>query len=99
MYPIRVDHRGQAYPRHMQFRQKGQATWYGKTYYNLESLNKTWTLELLPYNQLHRPYTSNSSNLMTRTMEAGCYYKGRIQGNSSLVKVNLCGGMVSSLET
>lgn len=91
VYPIRTDHRGHALPFHMQFRQKGQATWYGRTFYHLESLNQTWTIQLSPDHHFHNMQTPNTSS----AMEAGCYYRGRILGIPSYVKVSLCEGMVS----
>uniref|UniRef100_T1DG09 Putative disintegrin and metalloproteinase with thrombospondin motifs n=1 Tax=Cupiennius salei TaxID=6928 RepID=T1DG09_CUPSA len=99
VYAVRIDKRGEAYPRHLQFREKGQAIWYGKTYYRLEILNNTWTIELQPYYQFPHLLNSSSSNSTRTIMGAGCYYRGRILGELSLVKVNLCEGMTGDIHT
>ncbi|XP_054708525.1 zinc metalloproteinase-disintegrin-like EoVMP2 [Uloborus diversus] len=101
VYPIRVDSQAHPYPRHLQYRRKGQAVWHGGTLYRFEIFNKTWVIELQPSHQLHRLRKSNLTKLEAQThIQSGCYYKGRIQSETlSTVKVSLCNGMTGDIHT
>ncbi|CAL1271033.1 unnamed protein product [Larinioides sclopetarius] len=96
VYPVRIDMHGIAYPHHLQFRRKGQATWHGKTRYKFQGYNRTWIIELQPY---HHHLKFNLTKLEARTIvQSGCYYKGRVIGEIiSSVKVSLCEGMTGDI--
>ncbi|KFM75619.1 hypothetical protein X975_21539, partial [Stegodyphus mimosarum] len=76
VYPVRIDTQGNIYPRHLQYRRRGQVTWHGKTRYRFQAFNHTLVIELQPYYQVLK-LNSTKSEPRAR-IEFGCYYKGRV---------------------
>ncbi|KAG8179470.1 hypothetical protein JTE90_029276 [Oedothorax gibbosus] len=93
VHPLRIDFQGRPFPQQLQFRKKGQSSWYSKTIYRFEGLNRTWILELEPRHAVHVEKLD-----INEFIQSGCYYKGHVRGEKlSSVEVNICGGMTGDI--